>query len=106
MGAGFYIFPMRFLSRLAFLVLLAACGGRELSVHQFARYNAKRLLLEEVWHGRPDSLQPYLAGLYKQEKISPEQVAAFMKKVDRKPELWIRAQELTLKELERLKPKP
>lgn len=88
------------------MLLLASCGARELTVEGFARFNARRLLLEETWRDKPDSLALYLAGLYKQERLTPEQVAGFMKKVDQKPELWIKAQELTLRELEGLKPKP
>jgi hypothetical protein len=91
---------------LPFFLLPFQCGKiRPISADQYARFAAKKAFIIDHCRNMPDSLGPYLAGLYKSEALNPEKVQDFVDQANKYPEQWIEIQQKIVAEIEKLNPR-
>jgi hypothetical protein len=92
-------------SVVAFVLLSSGCTEKKnLSDRKFARFYAKKSLLTQYYGNQKDSLDTYMAGLYLEENVSPEQIKAYIEEKEKEPEQWEKTQKLIVEELGRLEP--
>ena len=90
---------------LALIAILMNCSGKSaISADQYARFTAKRTLIQDYYRNKPDSLDRFLAGLYKSEGVSQVQISNFVSKTNKEPEQWIEIQQKVVAEMEKLNP--
>jgi hypothetical protein len=94
---------IRFFTLMSCLFLLH-CGQKALTQAQYARFYAKKSLIQQYYRGKDDSLKAYVAGLYKSEGVSAEQVQRFIEKTNSSPEQWVEIQQKIVAEMEKLNP--
>jgi hypothetical protein len=94
----------RILPVLLCFFLFSCSKGRAITADQYARFAAKKAVIREYCAVKQDSLAAYIAGLYKSEGVTPEQVDKFIAKTDKDPESWIEIQQKIVAETEKLNP--
>ena len=87
------------------ILFFSGCTEKKtLSDRKFARFYAKKSLLTRHFGNHKDSLDTYMAGLYLEENVSPEQIKAYIEGKEKEPEQWEKTQKLIVEELGRLEP--
>ncbi len=93
-----------YLTVVAIILTLPSCAPSDKELQKFARFNAKRLLIEEYCKMKPESLFVYTASLYKNENINQNRIIRIISYLDKNPDAWVKTQKLLVAELDSLNP--
>ena len=98
-----FCIPFRIIPVVCLILFFSGCSEKKtLADRKFARFCAKKSLLTRYYGNQKDSLDVYMAGLYLEENVSPEQIKVYIEEKEKEPEQWEKTQKLIVEELGRL----
>ncbi|MBL8025873.1 MAG: hypothetical protein JNL74_05660 [Fibrobacteres bacterium] len=89
---------------LTLLAILTSCSPSDKKINDFARFNAKRSIINEYSKLHPESLSVYLKGLYESEKMDSVRIGKMVAYLDSNPEEWVKFQKMIVLNLDTLNP--